>query len=384
VASWLLSSLPPILKPAEEMSGRHDAIQLALAAGAGAGAAVTLMLAFRRQRHQEHSAHVTAHLAERNAELAEQVAEHNRYDAAERRVTDLYTKAVEQLGSDKAAVRLGGMYALERLAQDNPGHRQTIVNVLCAYLRMPYTPLIAAEDPTTQINVIKSPANGSDISGEAQVRLTAQRVLTDHLRYVRPGATREAAPHLPQFWDGVSLDLAGAVLIDADFSDCRIVDAKFNEAVFIGVATFNGAVIAGNANFYRATFAGQAHWKCVAFGLQANFNEAMFSGATTFEGAKFVRAALFIRTKFGSVGDFSKTDFAGNAWYAEAIFSRQPLFAEALVRRPHSPHGWPPGWEVVCTSEGTGRLVHKCVVGRGLGSASRPAPPTQGEEPSPS
>jgi hypothetical protein len=28
--------------------------------------------------------------------------------------------------------------ALERLAQDNPGHRQTIVNVVCAYLRMPF------------------------------------------------------------------------------------------------------------------------------------------------------------------------------------------------------------------------------------------------------
>ena len=60
-------------------------------------------------------------------------------DATERRITELYTKAVEQLGSDKAPVRLGGLYALERLAQDNPAHRQTIVNVICAYLRMPFS-----------------------------------------------------------------------------------------------------------------------------------------------------------------------------------------------------------------------------------------------------
>jgi hypothetical protein len=94
------------------------------------GAAVTLMLAFRRQRHQEHAAHVTAYLAEK-------VADNTKHDATERWVTDLYTKAAEQLGHAGAAVRLAGLYALERLAQDDPGHRQTIVNVICAYLRMP-------------------------------------------------------------------------------------------------------------------------------------------------------------------------------------------------------------------------------------------------------
>jgi hypothetical protein len=43
-------------------------------------------------------------------------------------------------GSDKAPVRLAGLYALERLAQNNEYQRQTIVNVVCAYLRMPYQP----------------------------------------------------------------------------------------------------------------------------------------------------------------------------------------------------------------------------------------------------
>src|SRR5262249_33582048 len=60
---------------------------------------------------------------------------------------ELYTKAVEQLGSDKAPVRLGGLYALERLAQDNSAHRQTIVNVICAYLRMPFSPMEPTSGP---------------------------------------------------------------------------------------------------------------------------------------------------------------------------------------------------------------------------------------------
>ena len=80
------------------------------------------MLAFRRQHHQE-TATVLSDL-----------------DATERRIAELYAKAVEQLGSDEAQVRFGGLYALERLAQDNPAHRQTIVNVICAYLRMPFSP----------------------------------------------------------------------------------------------------------------------------------------------------------------------------------------------------------------------------------------------------
>ncbi|HWM04943.1 MAG TPA: hypothetical protein VNP92_21600 [Actinophytocola sp.] len=38
----------------------------------------------------------------------ERVAAAAEVDAEARRVTDLYTKAVDQLGSDKAPVRLGG------------------------------------------------------------------------------------------------------------------------------------------------------------------------------------------------------------------------------------------------------------------------------------
>ena len=49
-------------------------------------------------------------------------------------------QAADQLGSDQAPVRLAGLYALERLAHSTVEHRQTMVDVICAYLRMPYTP----------------------------------------------------------------------------------------------------------------------------------------------------------------------------------------------------------------------------------------------------
>jgi hypothetical protein len=49
----------------------------------------------------------------------------NPEDATERRITELSTRAVEQLGSGKVAVRLCDLYALEGLAQGDPYHRQT-------------------------------------------------------------------------------------------------------------------------------------------------------------------------------------------------------------------------------------------------------------------
>jgi hypothetical protein len=96
-----------------------DAIRTAGTLVIGTGGAVGLLLTARRQCYTE---------------LA---LVHTDRDATERRITELYTKAADQLGSDQAPVRLAGLYALERLAHSTVEHRQTIVDVICAYLRMP-------------------------------------------------------------------------------------------------------------------------------------------------------------------------------------------------------------------------------------------------------
>ena len=51
-------------------------------------------------------------------------------------VTDRYTKAIEQLGSDKLDVRIGGIYALERVARDSPRDHPTVMEVLAAFIRV--------------------------------------------------------------------------------------------------------------------------------------------------------------------------------------------------------------------------------------------------------
>jgi hypothetical protein len=53
----------------------------------------------------------------------------------EGQVTDRYTKAIEQLGSEKLDVRIGGIYALERVARDSPRDHPTVMEVLAAFVR---------------------------------------------------------------------------------------------------------------------------------------------------------------------------------------------------------------------------------------------------------
>jgi hypothetical protein len=352
VAWWLLASLPAEPTPAQAAAAaaRSEIIRTALAAGAGAGAAITLMLAFRRQRHQELVAHVTAEQTDRNAELAEKIADRNRHDATERRVTELYTKAGEQLGHDKAAVRLAGLYALERLAQDNPDHRQTIVNVICAYLRMPYTlpdrpgsgpastappSAVASTDETRQ-----DPRQEAE--GERQVRLTAQTILVDHLRDHRPAGQSPGKPSGPRFWDGICIDLTGATLIDLDFTGCHTADARFRGATFQGNVGFDEATFQGQAAFVEATFQGSAGFLMAVFHGNTQFEDAVFYGDVWFSGAVFHGVTRFDRAAFQEGVDFE-----------DAVFNRGSV-GIGVTARPHKNHSWPGGWQVMAQPDGTG------------------------------
>ena len=63
---------------------------------------------------------------------------------------DRYTWAVEQLGSDKLDVRIGGIYALEQVARDSAGHHPEVVELLTAFVRehsRAQWPLSADDEP---------------------------------------------------------------------------------------------------------------------------------------------------------------------------------------------------------------------------------------------
>src|SRR5712691_9263825 len=53
----------------------------------------------------------------------------------EGQITERFTRAIDQLGSDKLDVRLGGIYALERIAKDSRQDHEPIMEVLATFVR---------------------------------------------------------------------------------------------------------------------------------------------------------------------------------------------------------------------------------------------------------
>jgi uncharacterized protein YjbI with pentapeptide repeats len=343
---------------------RMEAIKYGLGTIAAAGVAAALLLAIRRQRHTET-------------------------DATEQRVTELYTKAVEQLGHSEAAVRLGGLYALERVGQNNPVQRQTIVDVICAYLRMPAT-LDGRADVETQSNSIATPAslglpagsphdpvNPRDPGQELQVRLAAQRILTRHLRLTNRISDGDAlavpmSPG-PSFWPHIDLDLAGAVLHDFDLQSCLVGEARFDGAQFVGGALLVDTRFGSVVVFGRARFQGPALFRGTNFGASALFGGAQFEGLALFDnshfagsaefrdvgffqqvafrGAHFVGNVRFNETKFRGISEFGSARFVGDARFDQSTFMHRPNFDDArAAARSGRSDLWPAEWRLVPSS----------------------------------
>ena len=254
----------------------------------------------------------------------------------------LYTKALEQLGSNQAPVRFSGLYALERLAQDKPAHRQAVVNVICAYLRMPFSPTAPAHkrEPTAsegQEGPGTQSGPGTDgISGEWQqereVRLAAQRILAEHLRDDRDDIAKHMQPTDPpsaRFWANIRLDLTGATLIDFNLANGVMAGANFRGATFSRDTSFSGATFTSAARFGRAIFLGAARFGGATFSRDAQFSEATFSRAARFRGATFTSTARFGRATFSRDAQFAGAIFIGDAWFAGAVFGGNAGFRRA-------------------------------------------------------
>jgi hypothetical protein len=71
----------------------------------------------------------------RNLQITQNTALKNLQLTQDRQITEHYTRAVEQLGSDKLELRLGAIYALERIARDSERDHWPIMEILTAYIR---------------------------------------------------------------------------------------------------------------------------------------------------------------------------------------------------------------------------------------------------------
>ncbi|MGI8334424.1 pentapeptide repeat-containing protein [Actinomadura scrupuli] len=230
-AGWVLRHLDGV----EGLSGKEkadalDAIRgrvLTIATGVLAVVAVyyTARNAQTARRTLEHS----VGSARRVAELTEQG-----------QVTERYTRAIEQLGSDKLDIRIGGVYALERIARDSARDHPTVLEVLAAFIREH-----TRDSDAHAAAAGEDLADGTDAVGrlradlEAAVTVLGRRnAHQDHGVSAHLRGSNLAGAHLSE------ANLAGAHLAGADLRGADLSHADL-AGVHLDSADLAGANLAG-------------------------------------------------------------------------------------------------------------------------------------------
>lgn len=181
-----------------------SARQLVLWVAGGIIAVITLVLTWRR-----------LHLDRRRADLDR--------DA---NFTDRYTEAIRQLGDEALPIRLGGIYALERIARDSERDRQTILDVLLAFIRH-FSP-VHSDPQVTRADVSAAALVVGRVSQlfESQYEVDLSDTFLSGVDF--QGADFRFANFSNSDLSGANLN--GANLVGARFARANLSKVKFNNA----------------------------------------------------------------------------------------------------------------------------------------------------------
>jgi hypothetical protein len=226
-------------------------------------------------------------------------------------ITERFTRAIEQLGATddhgnpRIEIRLGGIYALERIARDSPARDYiTVMEVLTAYVRenAPWPPKSSNERDSIK------PPEGRSVSATDPEKDNARGIGARYSRYrVEPTTgtprsdiqavlevlKRREEDRVPEkhrvVLDLWGTDLRGARLYKADLSGWLLVEANLRGADLRG-ADLGGANLEG-ANLGEASFQG------------AELEGALLPGANL-KGAKYLTQEQIEWTIGGTVAQF--------------------------------------------------------------------------------
>jgi hypothetical protein len=254
---------------------KNEAIKTGGLAGGSVIALYALWLNDRRRRTDEARQEIEL----RRQKLEDQRAEHDRSRVADER----FARAVELLGHETDQVRVGALHALAGLARSRAEYTQTVLDILCAYLRRPFV------------------LNGKPDESELQVRQTAQRLIGNLL----PKVDEQDAPHY-------DLDLTKATLEYMDLSYCQIGNFYARAANFYASNALHHAKIYGEAYLTGSVTHGKLHMHHMVFSRKAGFSN-------------FIAHADV---------DFSATDFQGDTKFAHGTYASHVSFADAKFHKP--------------------------------------------------
>ena len=246
-------------------------------------------------------------------------------------ITGQFSKAVKQLNNKKLAVQLGGIYSLERIAQDSPADYSTITKILTKFIR--------AKAPF--------PANSRDqlIKLFSWVRDAPETKIS-----MRHGVTKEVQAALTvigqrqELSQNVNLDLSNTDLRQANLRRANLKQAKLYSAV-LSQADLRGADLR-EANLILAILSGGAKNRAIAVNSiaqmtrldranlsQANLMSAFISYQVSFKGADLSLANLTDAQVEGVLfhnANLQNADFS-RANLKEAIFRMANLSHAVLV-----------------------------------------------------
>ena len=211
-----------VLTPTELLKAKNDVRTTLLQAVGGLVLFSGAVAAWRQLRLGREQLMASQQQAQRNEEIARSA-----------QITERFTRAIDQLGSNEMDVRVGGIYALERIAKDSNEDHGPVMEVLAAFLRE-HSP---RNQTTDSGRGEESPIRiRADIQAAATV-LGRRRIENDLPR--RPIDLRE-------------VDLAGANLHRANLSNTNFEGATLRSADFV-LADLGGGLLKGT-DLREATF----------------------------------------------------------------------------------------------------------------------------------
>lgn len=233
--------------------------------------------------------------------------DHIRQVHAERRKR--YTTAVEQLASEKAAVRLGGVYTLVGLvdewlddskllsgssskdSDEQKKEGQIIINNLCAYIKSP----VIKETVPSENHLIRQEEQRirQAILHEVHVRLSSKNFSLDTEEH-------EAGP-----WSKFTFDFSSAEFFyPVDFSNSFFEEKiNFTESIFEKDAMFKNTKFKESAIFNSAKFLASSANNC------ASFENAKISEITDFSSSVFTMPLIFKNATFNGELRLDKSQF---------------------------------------------------------------------------
>lgn len=243
---------------------------------------------------------------------------------------------------------------LEKLKKKAEKEAQTIINILCKYIRtMPgeYT-----EEDLKDIGALDT-THQDKLKSESEVRRLIFSEISD--RSSKVTIKNGEISTSPGRWSKFDFDFTQAPIFyplhdltfehpnfkftrfytEIDFSNsCFIGKTSFESVHFVrnlkAHINFRSTKFIGNVSFLNAQFDRFADFESSNFRKKASFENTTFDESAHFKNARFKKSTLFSRATFTGPTDFTNVTFSGSIGFGLSTFKNSVDFSNAIFITP--------------------------------------------------